>query len=105
MSKHSEDRDIFFCDCGYTEHMFIVDHHDWGHGDHEFYIMPLLSPKPLLQRVAYVWRYLTGKQSRNGAFDSILLDAEDVLRLRDNCNRYLFKVSYLTLLEKVQANG
>jgi len=83
---------VFFCDCGYTEHMFIVDHYDWGNGDHEFCIMPLLSPKPLLQRIAYVWHYLTGKQSRNGAFDSILLDAEDVERLRDNCDRYLAKV-------------
>ena len=91
MSRHSEDREVFFCDCGHTEHMFIVDHHDWGNGDREFYIMPLLSPKPLLQRIAYVWRYLMGKQSRNGAFDSILLDDEDVERLRNNCTRYLFK--------------
>jgi len=105
MSKHSEDRSVFFCDCGHTEHMFIVDHHDWGHGDHEFHIMPLLSPKPLLQRVAYAWRYLLGKSSRHGAFDSVLLDVEDVLALRDNCDRYLFKVSELTLLEKEQDNG
>ena len=92
MSQHSDNRDVFFCDCGATEHMFIVDHHDWGNGDHEFHIMPLLSPKRLLKRVAYAWRYLLGKSSRHGAFDSVLLDAEDVLRLRDNCNRYLSKV-------------
>jgi hypothetical protein len=90
MSQHSDSRDVFFCDCGYTEHMFIVDHQFWGDGmDPEFYIMPMLSPKPLLKRLGIALQYLLGRQSRHGAFDSILLDREDVCRLRDNCNRFL----------------
>lgn len=90
MGSHSDDRDVFFCDCGYTEHMFIVDHFFWGGDmDPEFTIMPMLSPKTLTNRIVVAWRYLCGKQSRHGAFDSILLDRADVIRLRDNCNRFL----------------
>lgn len=89
MSKHSDDREVFFCECGYTEHMFIVDHHFWGDDDHEFCIVPMLSPRPLRNRIAIAWRYLLGKQSRHDAFDSILLDADDVKRLRASCDRFL----------------
>jgi hypothetical protein len=93
MSKHSDDREVFFCECGHKEHMFIVDHHDHPHwADDEcnqFYILPMLAPKPLFKRIAIAWGYLWGNQCSDGAFDSILLDDQDVLRLRDNCDRYL----------------
>jgi hypothetical protein len=93
MSKQSDDREVFFCDCGHTEHMFIVDHFFWGDGlEPEFSIQPHLCKKRLRDRIAYAWRYLLGKQSGFGAFDSILLDLEDVKRLRDSCDRYLKKV-------------
>ena len=91
MSKQSDDREVFFCECGCTDHMFIVDHHFWGDGENEFYIMPMLSTKRLRDRIGIVWRYLRGKQSRYGAFDSILLDREDVERLRASCVRFLAK--------------
>lgn len=87
-----DNREVFFCDCGYTEHMVIVDHFFWGEDfPAEFYIMPHLSKKPLLERLAYAWRYLLGKQSRHGAFDSILLHTDDVRRLRASCDRFLAK--------------
>lgn len=88
----SDDREVFFCDCGYTEHMVIVDQYYWGADDPaEFYIQPHLSKQSLRKRLAYAWRYLLGKQSRYGAFDSILLDRDDVQRLRDSCDRFLTK--------------
>lgn len=92
MSIHSDDREVFFCDCGHVEHMLIVDHHYWSAEDLEFYLQPHLSKQSLRKRIAYAWRYLTGQQSRYGAFDSILLDEADVKRLRDSCDRYLGKV-------------
>ncbi len=90
MGKFSDSRDVFFCDCGCTEHMFVVDHFFWdGDFPTEFSIQPHLTNRPFLERLTYVWRYLLGKQSQHGAFDSIILDRYDVTRLRDNCNAFL----------------
>ena len=86
----SVEREVFFCDCGYTEHMLLVSHFFWCEGfPAEFCLEPHLSKKPLRKRLAYVWRYLLGHQSRHGAFDTIILHKDDVQRLRASCDRFL----------------
>lgn len=89
--KHSDNREVFHCDCGFMEHMLVVDHHYWGGGDSEFAILPMLSKKSFTKRVGIAWRYLLGAQSRHGAFDAIILDDVDVRRLRKSCDDFLTK--------------
>lgn len=91
MNKHADKREVFHCDCGYMEHMFVVDHHYWGEGEADFSIIPMLSKKSFTKRVGIALRYLVGAQSRHGAFDTILLDDVDVRRLRKSCDDFLTK--------------
>lgn len=84
------EREAFFCDCGYTEHMFLVSHFFWGDDfPAEFCLQPHLTKQPLRKRLVYIWRYLLGQQSRHGAFDTIILHRCDVQRLRASCDRFL----------------
>ena len=90
----TDEREVFFCDCGADEHLLLVDHFYWDEeSDAEFCIKPHLSKKPLSKRFSYAWRYLLGRQSRWGAFESIVLNEEDVRRLRHSCDRFLARIA------------
>jgi hypothetical protein len=90
MSKHSDHREVFFCDCGHLPHMFVVDHFHWGENfESEMQVSVHLTRKPLRNRISVAWRYLLGHEPQSGAFDSIILDAGDVQRLRDSCDKFL----------------
>lgn len=95
MCNDTTTTELYCCDCGQSEHLMMVDHYYWGENtEPEFSISIYLNHnKGFLRRLENAMRYVMGKKSRYGAFDSLLLGNGDVRRLRDSCNAFLLDAS------------
>lgn len=78
-----EIQEIFICECGSTEHQFIIRKFD---DEEEAYLTIHLNKKPLLKRIKYAFKYIFGYQSRYGAFDEIILNPDDADKLQKIVN-------------------
>lgn len=74
-----EIQEIFICDCGSSEHQFIIRKFE---NEEEAYLTIHLNKKPLLKRIKYAFKYIFGYQSRYGAFDEIILNPDDADKLQ-----------------------
>lgn len=74
-------KDLFVCSCHSTEHQMVVlyseDEID-GITYPMVYIHTHLNKRPFWQRVGYGLKYIFGHQSRYGAFDEFIINADDV---------------------------
>lgn len=75
------------CSCGSIEHMvkfsYFEDEKDL------LYMEIHLRPHSFLNRVANAIKYVFGYRSMYGDFDEVLLDRDEVLKLKENCERFL----------------
>ena len=95
MCNDTTKTDLFCCDCGQSEHLMMVDHYYWGDGfDATFSIRIYLNHnKGFFRRLENAMRYIMGRKSKHGAFDSLILGNGDVKRLRDSCSAFLLDAS------------
>ena len=84
--------DVYFCDCSDPSHQLHISHYHWGEDcDPEFGIVIHLNRFKILKRIKYAFKYIFGWQSKHGAFHEMMLNKEDVERLRDSCNEFIEK--------------
>ena len=75
-------KDLLICDCHSTDHQLIIWYEENELDDGQTYPMCYfhihLSKRPFWQRVGYGLKYIFGHQSRYGAFDEFIVNADDV---------------------------
>lgn len=81
---------LFICECGDTSHQFIVQ--DFGDewieedGEKRLYIsIHLNEDKNFFQRLFIAIKYLFGFKSKYGAFNEIILNKNQLKRLKEIC--------------------
>lgn len=72
----------FVCACHHPEHQFFVSFYDKEFDERGvMYISPHLAQDPWWRRLITGIKYIFGHRSRYGAFDEIILEGDDILRL------------------------
>jgi hypothetical protein len=74
------ERHYFECQCDCTEHIFRLS---IDPDDGEVWFEMHLAQRTFFDRFVIALRYLSGKKSRFGAFDCVLIKPEDRRKLQD----------------------
>lgn len=73
---------LFICDCGDIEHNFVVSS-NLEDNEKELYVSIYLSQyRNFFQRVWVAIKYIFGKKSKYGAWDVVILNEENMIRLK-----------------------
>ena len=73
------ERELFVCACGDVEHQFVISKFE---DEPEFFVEVHLSDSRFFRRLLIGLKYIFGKKSKYGAFEEIILNPEDVERLK-----------------------
>ena len=84
MSKMNHE--LFVCACGDIQHQFVISYFDDEALEKYLYISVNLYKQPFFKRLWTGIQYIFGKQSIYGAFDEVILNEEDSVRLRNILN-------------------
>lgn len=83
-------RDLFVCKCGSPQHQLIVSY-DLNLDD-LIYVHVHLTPLPLWKRVIHGIMYIFGKESIYGEFEEIILNEEEIIRLKNRLDCVLIEM-------------
>ena len=102
MKDNTKDlKEYFDCDCGDSAHHFTitqVSNYDKTFDDECVYISYYMNQyRTWYQRLWLAIKYVFGYKSRFGDWDSITLDKEKVLRLRNFCDKALENIENRTV--------
>ena len=73
------ERELFVCSCSDVEHQFVISKFS---DEPELFIEVHLSDAGFFRRLLIGLKYIFGKKSKYGAFEEIILNPEDIVRLR-----------------------
>lgn len=83
--------ELFICDCGDVEHQMIILH-DPTEKEKEIYIeIHLSDSKTFFQRLWIGIKYIFGKKSKYGNWNEIILNEENMIRLKNVIEGELIK--------------
>lgn len=78
---------LFICDCCDIEHQMVISHDSQ---DKEIYIsIHLADYKNFFQRLWIGIKYIFGKKSKYGKWDEIILNKDEIIRLKEVLERKL----------------
>jgi hypothetical protein len=84
MNNRVFDHELFVCNCEDTSHQLIitkpVDHSEWD--EKEIYLNIHLNGHSFWHRLILAVKFLIGHKSRYGEFDTIILDLDNMKKLR-----------------------
>lgn len=96
-------QDLFLCECGSSEHQFILQLFDWGKDEKyieqnpeenlTFTMSVHLSTQGFWNRLVRGVKYIFGYKCRYGDWDEIILTYADAQRLIDGMTLYRSKVN------------
>lgn len=78
--------ELFVCDCGDIQHQFVISYFDDDVLEKCLYVSVNLYRQSFFRRLWIGIQYIFGKQSVYGAFDEVILNEEDSVRLRNILN-------------------
>jgi len=77
----ADEQQLITCECGLTEHQFVLTLYDWG-DDVEVFMEPHLSTyRNFFERAWAAIRYVFGYRSKYGEFDCVSLGEEQLIQI------------------------
>lgn len=80
---YKNNRELFVCDCGNTEHQLIFSYDETDKEDDSLYVSVHLKPeRNIFKRIWRAVRYIFGHRSIYGEFDEFIFNPHDADRLQ-----------------------